>query len=455
MRSFADYELNPVSRKIFLPGAVPKRKLPARIEVPLDPAVIFDPAQPAPGSLKKAVDEIFDDFDRLLQIPLAEFASDCPEIEDQPIWELGDRCFENFENGIRVRANEGGGEEEWIESRDRSHSRPRELLAYYCPAHTNRIERYGIHILKAGVAKIAGKIRSSLSFNVSDELLKEIILLVIIKFTAHEHCHSVIEDLCTIVEFLTEESGDRFRRTYSKVNERYGSYLFMEEAICNSVAAGALDMALNPKDDQAATFVADEAQRTEILHAFHQWMRNQPKGYRDFIIPASNPAYGDRAIRENIERLLIQVYGYRLSSSELRSIAETFFNAAHDGNNLVQVLSGMGCFQQCNRLEHPLGCEMLPPVYLQEGAGDPAFAYDEIEKLYPLAGATNLPRIQQELHHLRTELDYRSHMLTAMRLELRSRIAQLEKNLSELDMSASELMTANHRIRDLMNRLGI
>jgi hypothetical protein len=248
------------------------------------------------------------------------------------------------------------------------------LLAYYCPAHTNRIERYGIHIRTAGVAKIVNKIEKALRFRLGRE---ELILLVLLKFYAHEHCHGVIEDLCSLVEFLTGESGSCMDLTYSKVQKRYRSYLLMEEAICNSVAAGCLHEALFAKQDGvlrrwSGAYTTNDTHLQDIENAFHGWMRNQPPGYRDFIVPSGEDPYHDPLIQRNLNMLLIKVYGYKVSNLELGAILRHYFRASAGWLKGSDPLAG-------------LVRGGPPPAYLKDDRIDQkdwAADYDEVEKLY-------------------------------------------------------------------------
>jgi hypothetical protein len=220
-----------------------------------------------------------------------------------------------------------------------------EHLAYYCPAHYSNHSAFGIHITKRGVAKIA----ESVSRRCPEQPLEIIQIAAFYLLVAHEMCHAWIEDICSIHDFANFERRAKSSRQYAKTHKEYGSYIFMEEAICNTAAYGWLRTFLftSPSDGREKDMPVfnDHA----VLRAFVAEMRSQPKGYRDFIEIDDEPPESGK-LAGNIARLLCEVYeimpGARRRGKdvyrdwefrEVESLVEGFFS----GNSNLYIGEGM------------------------------------------------------------------------------------------------------------------
>jgi hypothetical protein len=215
-------------------------------------------------------------------------------VKNQPSWSLDECMNADPEDGA-----------ERIEEADRSTPCRRwrmENLAYYSPAHANKPDRYGIHLTKRGIAKLAYQVPQLCP----SEPLEIVQLAAVYKLYVHEMCHAWIEDICCLIDFFGGETGPRLARRYAKINQRFNGYIFMEEAICNTAAYGwlrnFLGDTLSGRDDAMPSFNSQN-----ILNAFAQWMRGQPQGYRDFAA-IKEPPHRSELFVQNICRLLVEIY---------------------------------------------------------------------------------------------------------------------------------------------------
>lgn len=193
-----------------------------------------------------------------------------------------------------------------------------ERLAFYAPAHFNNEGEYGIHLTIEGIAKLARTVHQGCS----EQELKIMRLAAAYKLYAHELCHAWIEDICCLIDFAAGFGSPSDQSRYAKTQKRYHGYIFMEEAICNTAAYGWLHHFLG--EGQPGTAASEpDFNASEILNAFAQWMRNQPKGYREFLVIEQLPHQNDLFIR-NVWRLLVEVYRY--PEYEARQALEAYFN---------------------------------------------------------------------------------------------------------------------------------
>jgi hypothetical protein len=111
--------------------------------------------------------------------------------------------------------------EEWWQRRD--------MIAWYVPAHTNSGD-YGIHFDAGKVRALAGILKAcSSDSNITRD---EWLITAILACFWHEVGHAWIEDLVTIAEAVAESAF------YVHTNHAYKSYIFMEEALCNTSVTG-------------------------------------------------------------------------------------------------------------------------------------------------------------------------------------------------------------------------
>jgi hypothetical protein len=227
----------------------------------------------------------------------------CPEdvVEDQPVWDL---------NAKSDRKNDHGGEEggKFSDSSDRKEPdfvwRQRDPIAWYCPASFHPPEKYGIHFDAAKVRRLALKLeRYAGSAALSED---EWLVASIVKVFWHEICHGWVEDLCHLIESLNGENH------YVKTHGKYKSYIFMEEALCNTVSLGMVKF-----------FFQSHQQKELIFDSVIQFMKNQPKGYKDFRRDMPQWAGQSDWISENMRKLLVDVYGFR-STAAVQHAVNTF-----------------------------------------------------------------------------------------------------------------------------------
>ena len=250
--------------------------------------------------------EIGRDFEKLASADFQLYSMETKCIvENQPSWDMGE-CMnappENGENqNSRAERDDDSAEEADISMPCRKWRMER--LAYYAPAHTNKPDRYGIHLTKRGIAKLAYQVHQLCP----GEPLEIVQLAAVYKLFAHEMCHAWIEDICCLIDFSEGETAPRLARRYAKIQQRYKGYIFMEEAVCNTAAYGWLHNFLcDLTDGREPAMPSFNPQN--ILNAFEQWMRRQPQGYRDFLA-IKEPPHQNEIFVQNICRLLVEVYG--------------------------------------------------------------------------------------------------------------------------------------------------
>lgn len=242
--------------------------------------------------------------------------SDCI-VEQQPMWNM-EQGWDKGDRTVPDRPDEGRD----ADTATRCTEWRMEHLAYYSPAHTNNPDRYGIHLSKRGVAKLAEQVHQLCP----QEPLETIQLASAYKLFAHEMCHAWIEDICCLIDFSAGETASDLERRYAKVHRKYNGYIFMEEAICNTAAYGWLHHFLFGK-----TYKEDEKSKPPfdpkiILNAFGQWMRKQPKGYRNFLAIDKPPHLSEQFV-QNVGRLLIDLYGVNeRGSHDLSEAVGVFFD---------------------------------------------------------------------------------------------------------------------------------
>lgn len=218
----------------------------------------------------------------------------------QPVWKLEPEGETKEKHKHSQEANQASKRD--CESAGPLSFTAHEKIAWYCPAHFHlgeKIRDYGIHF---DVAKVVGMAKS-LSEKVPAASSPEIqdadwVLLAFVTCIWHEVCHGWVEDLCCLAEGVT---GFDY---YTETHRRYGSYIIMEEALCNTSAHGMLRVFYGREDD-------DHDIKPDILcqlTASTDWMRSQPPGYSDFA-PISWWSAHNAVFLLNMQRLLEEVYG--------------------------------------------------------------------------------------------------------------------------------------------------
>ena len=192
-----------------------------------------------------------------------------------------------------------------------------DIPAWYQPAHFNPPSDYGIYITKWGIVSYA---KSLMSYN-SNITKEEGLVSALALLWWHELNHAWVEDLCSIIESLTGD--DR----YSKTSHKYNSYIFMEEALCNSSAYGNLASVLNDrKPIGGSKFTKNTiSNKNVILEAVGNMFRSQSKGYSDFY-PFNCWVDVEPLFFKNIAKLLHEIYEYE--SFSVKHAISSFFDTA-------------------------------------------------------------------------------------------------------------------------------
>ena len=245
------------------------------------------------------------DYEKLIRQPFKLYACESGEasddhiIERQPTWDMN-APLDDFDEDL-LRRKEAPFEESPLKRRGWR----MEHLAWYSPAHMNPAHRYGIHITRRGVAHVAQQVQALCP----NEPLEIIQMAAVYKIYAHELCHAWIEDLACLFDFLQGERAVKKQRNYARTQARFNSYIFMEEAICNTAAYGWLREFLGvPRGIVREDIGLPRYNAQVILDAFTQWMRKQPRGYRDFLEIQKTPIRNELFV-QNVFRLMIEVYG--------------------------------------------------------------------------------------------------------------------------------------------------
>ncbi len=195
-----------------------------------------------------------------------------------------------------------------------------ELLAFYLPAHLNDIDQYGIYLPAEGVAKAVNSIEMLNAERGNSSLNREdLILAVTFTLFAHEMCHAWIEDICCLLdgENPTGAKGDR---RYARIHRRFNSYIFMEEAICNTAAYAWLH--------HFSSGESEAPHNRDILTAIEAWMRTQPKGYNAFRCLEERP-HTSELFTNYVSRLLFEIYGIEdpaPTRMEVKSVVKDYFS---------------------------------------------------------------------------------------------------------------------------------
>lgn len=262
-------------------------------------------------------------YEDLIQQPFELYANKSGDhidkyiIEGQPTWDMS-APLEDFREDY-PREEEAPFEESPLKRQGWR----MEHLAWYSPAHMNPANRYGIHITRRGVAHVAQQVHALCP----NEPLEIIQMTAAYKLYAHELCHAWIEDMACLFDFSQGERAANKQRNYAKTQARFNGYIFMEEAICNTAAYGWLKEFLGaPKGIIKKDKGLPNYNAQAILDAFAQWMRGQPKGYRDFAEIQEKPIESELFV-QNVFRLLIEVYGigrHGRYSHEVTEAIETF-----------------------------------------------------------------------------------------------------------------------------------
>jgi len=233
-------------------------------------------------------------------------------VEDQPTWDMGDfmatapaDALGSMRDAFRPCENKAARR---LPPRCRQWRMKQ--FAFYTPAHLAGADQYGIHLSRRGVAHVVRQVHALCP----GQPLEIIKMATVYMLYAHELAHAWIEDIVCMSDFEKGERKPKGQRRFVKVSRQYHGYIFMEEALCSTAAFGSLHAFLFDRSDRLPSMPPFDAE--QVLAAFEQWMRLQPRGYRDFIAIRERPDQSAGFIR-NLLRLLLEVY--QLYSDEYAS----------------------------------------------------------------------------------------------------------------------------------------
>lgn len=245
-------------------------------------------------------------------------------VENQPYWDLQkNETFEYDYSGEDKVTNEN------------CFGKNIELLAWYESAHFHQCDDYGIHLIPVGIVHTADiLINNCKKYNLIISKRMAVVWAMNILY-CHELVHSWIEDIASLIEF---SSG---KDIYGKTQKKFNCYIFMEEAICNTAVYGLqlsfLDRSGKKQFEVGRRHQAENDNKKYIkdihsgfnknimMKALYDFMKTQPKGYRDFIEIDTNPNESFIFVRELIY-LFKRVYqcDYR-TENELYEAMDLYF----------------------------------------------------------------------------------------------------------------------------------
>jgi hypothetical protein len=258
---------------------------------------------------------ILDDYDKLIieaKIKIKNNPSEKCIVEDQPIWDISD------DYSKEVQITKSTEEDLKFDNCWNKNGKPIfDIPAWYQPAHFNPPNEYGIYITRWGIVSYAESI-----INMNSKISREEALVSALALLWwHELSHAWIEDICSLIESLT---GDNH---YSGTLKRYNSYIFMEEAICNSSAYGNLASVLDVrKPIGGANFTENTiTNKQNILDAVKKIFRGQRKGYSDFY-EFDCWVHVKKIFFSSVAKLIHEVYEYE--SFSVQHALASFFDTA-------------------------------------------------------------------------------------------------------------------------------
>lgn len=257
-----------------------------------------------------------------------------------------------------------------------------ERLAWYSDAHRHDISDYGIHIERGAVGKVLEMLEESLyrrNYSIEDSRARRfrdflplsirhkrdfldslegdlvenevgsvdrrvLMFGILYKIYAHELCHGWVEDLCSLVDFVHEENEENTAaRRYALTMNRLNAYIFLEESLCNTAAHALLDHQLRALSATLASQPGpiDPFNVDVVMDVFREWMRSQPRGYRDFDAITGRPQDSGK-FKANLVRLLKdpRIYGYQPDIAVIRDLVEGFFGG---GEGISSLVTGHRC----------------------------------------------------------------------------------------------------------------
>jgi hypothetical protein len=211
-------------------------------------------------------------------------------VTDQPVWDLNQPEQQSNDHQRKEKRRNQKKDAEPV-----SVWRRRDPMAWYSPASFHPAETYGIHFDAAKVRRMALRLEDSGAAGPTPD---DWLIAAILTNFWHETCHAWVEDLCHLTESLNGEN------TYKATNGKYHCYIFMEEALCNTVALWMLKF-----------FFRSHRHKKAVFEAVMDFMRSQPKGYRDFRRGMPQWAAESDWMSGSLQQLLTKVYEFSSSGA--------------------------------------------------------------------------------------------------------------------------------------------
>lgn len=241
----------------------------------------------------KKVAEVFKSYDPAPETEnISNVKNPGDEIPDQPEWDLQEPEAER--DHLNDNPEDNDPNSVWIQ---------RDVIAWYCPASFHPSDKYGIYFDVAKVRRLGLRLNSYGGQEIQED---DWLIAAIITCFWHEICHAWIEDICHLID-----PNKRGSAVYRNTHYKYRGYIFMEEAICNTVALWMVQF-----------FFKKHKAKAKIFESIQTFMRSQGRGYRSFCDCGQWPSNSDR-VSANISKLLSRVYGF--SPSQLIDHAVNVF----------------------------------------------------------------------------------------------------------------------------------
>lgn len=192
-----------------------------------------------------------------------------------------------------------------------------DYLAYYRPAHfistPPQPAKFGIFFKKGAISK---EIHDAIELlPPRDEKLQfYLALLIFYHVFAHEVCHAWVEDIVSMVEF---QIGNSDVNIYSATQERFRSFIALEESICETAGYGwvmdCLHKSLKNK------FIKKK-EYEKLKNAYRAWLRNCTEGllgYENYR-PIGGAPVSDRLFMAGMRKMIVCMYSNRDRENSFR-----------------------------------------------------------------------------------------------------------------------------------------
>jgi hypothetical protein len=252
-------------------------------------------------------------YDELRKAPLPNWRDSLVSKEPQPVWDTNDPFSEIDREEPKLSS----------EREDPRSAESMDVLAWYSPWHGHTNAEYGIHLPAVGIVRLADILEDKLANRQGAPKLScgARVLWAAHILYCHELCHGWIEQWVYDAEILSGKKD-----IYLSTQERFGSCILMEEALCNTAVYGMQrsvffgrrgSLGQVPSHMRGACVEIGQlssCQQRVLLEALAAFMRAQPLGYKDFSeireFPTNSPPF-----IANAYLLLTRVYGCEKASA--------------------------------------------------------------------------------------------------------------------------------------------